>query len=185
MASAEPKGIGSENGRAHGRLQRLNALIHFENDLIAALRAAIERLSEPTDQQRLRAFVEDHEQHVRELSAQVVALGETPASGADATRLLTEGKVRLGGLSGDRPIFAAMRANEEYACAAYERALPNTAVDSPPAPLARYALDAIDAETSPLRALLVRLLADERRHLRWIERRLGIPARRERDSVSS
>lgn len=186
MATAEPKRVGHEHGRTHVRVRQLDALIHFENDMIAAFRAAIERLGEANDQQRLRAFVEDHQQHVRELSAQVVALGEEPARGADAKRLLTEGKLRLGGLSGDRPIFAALRANEEDSCAAYERAI--ATLDAPlttGAPGPRYAIDAIDAEVSPTRALLVRLLADERRHLRWLERRLGLAASRQRDSVSS
>ena len=72
------------------------------------------------------AFKDDHQRHVAELGAIVRQEGDTPPSKGDMKRLLTEGKVVLAALAGDKAILRAMKSNEDDTNAAYERATGRT-----------------------------------------------------------
>ncbi len=130
-------------------------LIELDFDAIEAYQAAVDRLQDFMVQQQLRAFMADHERHVRELSEIVRGQGgEAPTKG-DFKRVLTKGKVVIGNLVGDRGILMAMKSNEDETNQAYEQAVRQHDL------------------TSEVREVLQRNLADERRHRAWIEDRLS------------
>jgi len=137
----------------------LNQLIELDFDAIEAYQAAVERIEAVADRTQLQWFMGDHERHVRELTAFVQQMGETPATKADIKQVLTKGKVVIAGLLGDRAILMAMKTNEDDTNTAYERAVRRNDL-----PIA-------------VRTVLERNLADERRHRSWIEARLGSEAR--------
>lgn len=130
-------------------------LIALDHDAIEAYQAAVDRVQDYMVQQQLRAFMADHERHVRELSDLVRAHGGTPPAGGDFKRVLTKGKVVIGNLMGDRGILMAMRSNEEDTNQAYDQA--NRRTDLP----------------ADVREVVQRGLADERRHRAWIDDRLS------------
>ncbi|MGF1549692.1 MAG: DUF892 family protein [Sphingomonadaceae bacterium] len=129
----------------------LKELVHLDYDAIEAYEAAIERLEDPRYKQRLSEFCGDHRRHTENLAGHLRQLGEDVPEGPDLKRVLTEGKVVLAGLAGDKAILTAMRANEEVTNKAYEKALEK--------------VDANAAIEDTLRANL----ADERRHRAWLK----------------
>ncbi|MBX3471521.1 MAG: PA2169 family four-helix-bundle protein, partial [Planctomycetes bacterium] len=130
-------------------------LIELDFDAIEAYQAAVDRLEDFMVQQQLRAFMADHERHVRELSEIVRGQGGEPPTKGDFKRVLTKGKVVIGNLVGDRGILMAMKSNEDDTNQAYEQAV------------RRHDL------TTEVREVLQRNLSDERRHRAWIEDRLS------------
>src|SRR5207253_1968321 len=98
----------------------------------------------------------DHERHTRDLRPLVERMGEKPSDRPDVKSILTKGKVVLAALVGDRPILQAMKTNEDDTNTAYERAA------------ARSDL------TPDVRDVIMRNLADERRHRAYIEQRLSL-----------
>lgn len=125
-------------------------LIQLDHDAADAYQAAIDRLDNPTFRSNLSEFRRDHLRHIDELGVVLTGQGRTPPKGGDMKRLLTRGKVVIGGLIGDKAVLQAMRTNEADTNTAYERAVKFR--DLPPA--ARDALE--------------RGLEDERRHCDWI-----------------
>lgn len=130
-------------------------LIELDFDAIEAYQASIDRLEDFMVQQQMRAFLADHERHVRELTTVVESLGGSAPTKGDFKRVLTKGKVVIGQIAGDRGILMAMKSNEDDTNQAYEQAA------------RRHDLPA------DTRDLLQRNLADERRHRAWIEDRLS------------
>jgi uncharacterized protein (TIGR02284 family) len=141
-------------GKEANAIEMLKNLIELDHDAVDAYKAAVDKLSDTTSQETLSTFQRDHERHITELGALVQRLGQTPPSKGDLKRLLTQGKVELAGLMGDKAILTAMKTNEDDTNAAYERA--STRGDLPAG-----AADVIR-----------RNLADERRHREWIVNRL-------------
>ena len=133
----------------------LSDLASLDHDAIAAYDAAIARVEDSGIKEALRGFRDDHERHARELAGLITRLGGTPPEGAGAKSLLTQGKVVLGGLLGDKAILLAMKTNEDDTNTAYERALNH------------------DARPAATEDVLRRGLADERRHRAWIESTLA------------
>jgi uncharacterized protein (TIGR02284 family) len=131
----------------------LNRLIQLHYDAIDACKAAVEHVEDPRSRQQLGATLEDHRGHVDELAVVVRNLGGEPASPSDL-RPLRARKRSAGGLDCERALLAALGKNEEGACAAYEDA----------ASLPGVPLDVL--------AALERNLADQRKHLAWVQRRL-------------
>lgn len=131
--------------------EKLNDLIQLDFDAIDAYAAAIERLESAEYRQQLAAFMADHERHTENLAAKVRELGGTPKHKGDAMRILTKGKVVIGGLMGDKAILMAMKANEEVTNKTYEHMLEK--VSGRP-----------DVES-----LVDGNLGDERRHKAWID----------------
>lgn len=133
----------------------LHELIELDLDAIEAYKAAIARLEDALVKGQLELFMADHERHVIDLSGLLRGMGQEPPTAADFKRILTMGKVVIGGLIGDRGILSAMRSNEQDTNQAYEQAVARD--DLPPR----------------VRTVLEQGLADERRHRAWIESQLG------------
>ncbi|EYF04178.1 PA2169 family four-helix-bundle protein [Chondromyces apiculatus] len=132
----------------------LKDLIELDYDAIEAYEAAIERMDDMRDRAQLSTFLADHRRHVNDLSLFMHDLGGTPPDGGDIKRILTKGKVVLGGLLGDRAVLTAMKTNEDDTNTAYERALKRNDIPA------------------RIRAVFQRNLADERRHRDWIVQRI-------------
>jgi rubrerythrin len=137
-----------------GLVLSLNHLIVTDYDAIEAYEAAIERVTGDEDRRTLRSFLADHQRHIEKLSELVRQEGDAPADHADLKRLLTKGKVVVGGLMGEEAVFRAMLSNEALTNDVYEHfGLPRELPSS-------------------TRLLLAHCLDDERRHREWLERRL-------------
>ena len=132
----------------------LRQLVELDYDAIEAYRAAIARLHDPESKAALTGFMQDHERHISDLGVHLRAMGEEPPTGPDLKRVLTEGKVVIAGLLGDRAVLAAMKTNEDDTNTAYERA------------------SSREDLTPDLQLLLRHNLNDERRHRAWIEQRI-------------
>jgi uncharacterized protein (TIGR02284 family) len=142
-------------GREKEVVDLLNDLLELEFDAIEAYQTAIEKLDGAGDKRELGSFLVDHQRHINELTTCVEAIGGTAASKADLKRVLTQGKVVLMGLLGDRAIMMAMKTNEDDTNTAYERAAGRK-------DLSPSILDVVE-----------RALADERRHRSWIVARIA------------
>jgi rubrerythrin len=136
-------------------VKNLRSLIALDFDAIEAYQAAIARLQSALDRDQLRSFLADHRRHVFELSPLVAELHGQPVTEADFRRLLTKGRVVLGGVIGDRGVLEAMMSNEVGTTRSYQKA--SLEPGMPPR----------------VRAVIERNLSDERRHLAWIQERLG------------
>lgn len=126
-------------------------LIELDYDAIAAYEAAIERMDNETYKNKLNSFKQDHEKHIEGLSAFLQDKGKDGPTGPSVKSYLTQGKVVLANLIGDRTILIAMRSNEIDTNTAYERI--NNYEDMP----------------QEIRETLKQGLEDERRHLAWLE----------------
>ena len=102
----------------------------------------------------LQTFLDDHRRHIERLAELVRQAGNRPVDHADLRRILTKGKVVVGGLMGEEAVLRAMASNEEVTNEAYEK------IGSP---------RDLPSET---RLLLAHCLDDERRHREWLERRI-------------
>jgi uncharacterized protein (TIGR02284 family) len=139
----------------HGDMKAvLHQLIELDFDAVEAYQAAIDRLKDTEAKQALSGFKRDHERHVQEVGEQLRLLGGEPPTGPDLKRVLTQGKVVIASVMGDRAILSAMKTNEDDTNTAYERVTSRN--DLQP----------------PLLTLLRRNLEDERRHRTWIEQRI-------------
>lgn len=133
----------------------LEKLIELDYDAIEAYEAAIERLDDPTTAAKLNEFKGDHVRHTEDLGKILRESGREPPKKGDIKRVLTKGKVVLGGLAGDEAILRAMKTNEDDTNHAYERAVDN------------------DVAPARVKEVLRKNLSDERRHRAWIEERLA------------
>jgi rubrerythrin len=139
----------------HGDLGTiLREVVELDFDAVEAYRAAIERLRDGESKSKLSEFMADHERHIGDIGAHIRMMGKEPPSGGDVKRFVTEGKVVIAGLLGDRPILMAMKTNEDDTNTAYER------------------VSSRDDLSPELVLLLRRNLNDERRHRAWIEQRI-------------
>lgn len=132
----------------------LEELIKLDFDAVEAYEAAIERLEDAESRRMLNEFCEDHRRHTRNLGEHLRNAGHTPPKGPDAKRILTQGKVVIAGLAGDKAILKAMKSNEDDTNAAYERAGNK---DLP----------------QEIHRTVLGNLEDERRHRAWIERKIS------------
>ncbi len=131
----------------------LNRLIQLHYDAIDACKAAVAHVEDPRARQQLGATLEDHRGHVDELAVVVRNLGGEPASPSDL-RPLRAKKCASRSPECEHALLEALGRNEEGTRAAYEDAtsLPGVPLD--------------------VLAALERNLADQRKHLAWVERRL-------------
>jgi uncharacterized protein (TIGR02284 family) len=135
--------------------ERLHNLIELDYDAISAYESAIDRIDDAESKERLAEFMADHQKHTRNLSEHLTAMGETPPTEGDVKGILTQGKVFVAGLMGDKAILKAMKTNEDDTNAAYEHALAHEDTDA------------------SVKQTLQSNLEDERRHREWIERRIS------------
>lgn len=132
----------------------LKELVKLDYDAIEAYDAAIERLEDPVTKEELARFRQDHVRHTENLGQLLGRMNEEVPDGPDMKRLLTEGKVYIANLGGDKAILRAMQANEKVTNEAYEKALEANGFDA------------------AIRDTLMANLDDERRHKAWIESRI-------------
>jgi uncharacterized protein (TIGR02284 family) len=132
---------------------KLNDLIKLDVDAVHAYDQAIEACVIDEVRDRLTEFRGDHDRHIRDLSAQVRALGAEPEVRRDWKGFFIEGFTAIAS-QGDHSALLAMRGNEELTNRTYERAL-----------------DMQDL-TPEVRSLLERNFSDEQRHLSWIKNQL-------------
>jgi rubrerythrin len=130
-------------------------LIKLDYAAIEAYDAAIARLSKAEYQQKLRDFRDDHGEHTQVLGEWLRHHGETPPDTAGAKQVLTQGKVVIAALLGDKQILQAMKTNEDDTNTASERAVNHDQADG------------------GIRGIFNKNLADERRHREWIEATLA------------
>lgn len=130
----------------------LKQLLELELDAIRAYDSAITRIGNDDYRAQLTAFRADHQRHVQQLARVLGESGREPPKGPDLKRVLTEGKVVVASLIGDRALLFAMRTNESDTKVAYERASASALV------------------APQVKELLRRNLADERRHHAWLDR---------------
>jgi hypothetical protein len=135
------------------QLRMLNDIIEIDFDAIEAFEAAIERLGD-ADRSQLHQFLADHRRHAVRVAELVSQLGGTPVSKADFRRLVTRGRVLMGGLLSDQAVLKAVRSNEAQIAKAYAFLGKNPAMP--------YHGTELFAEC----------LADERLHQAWLDRRI-------------
>jgi ferritin-like metal-binding protein YciE len=135
-------------------IDAVKELIELDYDAIGAYEAAIIRLERAEYRKKLQEFKEDHERHVKELTAFLTTLGKATPSGPDNTKsLMAKAKVILGSIIGDGKILSAMLSNEADTNTAYERM--NKRADELPG--------------SNIHKIIARGLEDEIKHKNWLE----------------
>lgn len=132
------------------------ALIELDYDAIEAYEAAINRLENAEYRLQMQQFKADHERHVVELSEALAQIGQKPPTGPDAKQYLTQGKVVLAKIMGDKAILTAMRSNEIDTNTAYERVSMHEHI------------------TAEFTAIVQRGFADEKRHKAWLEEKIAL-----------
>lgn len=133
-------------------LQALNHLIQLDYDAVEAYDAAIERLKSTHWREVLKSFREDHKRHITIFTGYLRDLEYAHPQGPSLKSILTQGKVMIANLSGDKAILLAMRSNELDTNTAYKRMLEHPGLTDD---LFKKVNDAYD---------------DEKRHLSWIEK---------------
>ncbi|QJR81013.1 DUF892 family protein [Alteromonas pelagimontana] len=129
----------------------LKELCQLDYDAIEAYEEAIKRLDNNDIASTLTKFKGDHEAHIRHLNRLLSSRGEKSVDGPDMKRFLTEGKVIIADLMGDKAILAAMIANEKITEKSYKEARD------------------VDELTMEERTQLTQHYEDEKRHKEWIE----------------
>ncbi|MGQ3888588.1 ferritin-like domain-containing protein [Legionella sp. CNM-1927-20] len=129
----------------------LYELCELDYDAIEAYEAAINLLEKEGHIKKMEEFKEDHQRHVEEISNLLRKHQAKVPDGPSPKSFLTQGKVVLVNLMGDRAILQAMLTNEQDTNTAYER-------------LNKYKDKWKDAVT-----ILKRGLSDEKKHKRWIQ----------------
>lgn len=137
--------------------ERLGDLVKVDVAAVEACSEAIERIEAEPLRTQLSQFRDDHQRHVRELTQAIQTMGsEVPKQSPDMKGKLIEGMTAMRSAMGDEQALKAMRQNEVVTNHAYE--------------------DALQDHTWPgeIQSLLDRGLADERRHLQWVEDQLTV-----------
>src|ERR1041385_2462108 len=137
------------------RIDKLNDLIALDLDAVNAYESAIKRIKAVDVARQLRQFQLDHERHVTDLTACVLKLGGKARTKPDVKGFFIQGFTAVTSMMGDEAALRAMRGNEQVTTRTYARALESVWPDD-------------------VRALIERNLADERRHLAFIEEALGL-----------
>jgi hypothetical protein len=132
----------------------LAELVRLDVDAVLAYDRAIAALGDGGVSRTLASFKLDHQRHVLDLSAALLALGvEPPAAQPDLKGSILGGVTAVRARLGTAQALAAMRTNEQLTTSSYARALAK--------PFPEHLLE-----------IVRRGDADERRHLAWIERAL-------------
>jgi len=129
----------------------LVCMLELELDAVEAYKAACNRLEDANYKNQIAAYQQDHENHIRDLTQMIRGYGKEAPHDPTMKSVLTQGKVVVGALMGDKAILMAMLDNEKDTNTAYERMC-----SFPHVP---------EAELSILR----KCWADEQKHKAWIE----------------
>jgi len=130
---------------------RLICLTKLDIDMWHAYGQALDLIANPRILQQIKEIRNDHEQHIKDLSALVRMLGEVPPEfKQDFQGFLIYGITSLSTVVGQKGALEAMRINELYSRRIYSEALQG---DMP----------------GDVKALLDRIHKDEVRHLKLIQ----------------
>jgi rubrerythrin len=132
---------------------QLEELLQLDHDAIAAYRVTLAELDSPTLRLDLRRNLQDHERHVRELSAHIEQLGGMAMAMPQPTGAFELAVQSAVAMASDRSVLLAFRANELKVRDRYGRAAEE---NFPPA----------------IAATVRRAAVDERRHYEWAARAL-------------
>lgn len=139
--------------------EKLGDLLKLDVDAVHAYNEAIEKIEAQELRSHLSEYRDDHQRHVTELTQLIRGMGEeAPSPKPDAKGLLIEGMTKLRSSMGDEQAMKAMHQNEEITNRAYEKAAQQTYW--PPEAM----------------RVIEHGLADERRHIAWIEQQLSVTA---------
>lgn len=134
----------------------VKSLVELEYDAKEAYDAAIDHLKDKDYKQKLIEFRQDHERHIRDLTAALARHNEDIPQGPDAKKWLTKGKVFLGNVIGDKAILMAMKSNELDTNTAYETMV------------------AREDKWDDISEVLYNCLADEKKHKSWLEQTVNL-----------
>lgn len=129
---------------------RLDHLLRIDLDAVRAYTQAIDNVADTAIRDMLAAFRADHERHVEDLSAEIVARGRQPPQTAHFGGFALAGFTGVAAGVAPAGALMAMQSNEVVTNQAYDMAL------------------AANGMPDGLRRLLLRNFGDEQRHLRTI-----------------
>ncbi len=129
----------------------LYELCELDYDAIEAYQAAINRIDLMQYKESLTEFKMDHQRHVDEITMILKKHQCDAPDGPSVKEYLTQGKVVLANMFGDKAILHAMLTNEEDTNQAYDR-------------INNHQHKWADSED-----ILRRAWADEKRHKAWLE----------------
>lgn len=134
----------------------LGDILKLDVDAVQAYNEAIEKIENQSVRAQLSTYRDDHQRHVTDLTQAIRTLGKEPPSATqDIKGKLIEGMTSLRSSLGDDQALKAMRQNEQITNNTYEDA-------------------ASKSWTADVAPIIERGLADERRHLAWIEQQLSV-----------
>lgn len=130
-------------------------LLELEHSARDALSAAVSRLDNQEYRTAVEGMLRDHDRHISELSSLLQKHGqEVPTSSGtlDMKSMVTQSKVMLSQIAGDKAILTALASNEVDTNTAYERMLNH------------------EGKWSDAAEIITKGFEDERRHKEWLER---------------
>lgn len=98
-------------------------LMTLSYDAVKAYDAAIKRLEDTLSKTVFQEFKNDHEHQISELSAFLQSCCQELSEEDELKTFLTQGRIFIAELFGDKAIIAAMRSNEIDTTSAYKRLL--------------------------------------------------------------
>lgn len=135
-------------------IDALKELLEFEYDMKEAYKISIDKLHKENYEykNKLSEFLEDHENHIIQLSNVLKKYNEKIPEKPDVIKnFLSKGKIYLANLIGDETILSAMAGNEADANLAYER------------------MNARHDTFEDAKHFLKTALADEKKHKAWLD----------------
>jgi hypothetical protein len=105
-----------------------SSLIERYFDVIDANHRALDRLEAPPNRDLALELGAEYERSARLLTELVFELGGQPPTHGDMRRVVTEAKVALAEIAGDRGVLGALKSNEKGLCSALERAVASPAL---------------------------------------------------------
>ena len=136
--------------------EEINSLIQLDIDAVEAYKQALRNIDFPSIYSSLEGFRQDHEEHIRALSAEIHQLGGKPIERSqDFKGYLIEGFTAIRSVTGVEGALKAMLGNEKLTTQTYEKAL--------------------DADVPVSTKNIIRKnYEDEERHLKYIENALDL-----------
>jgi bacterioferritin (cytochrome b1) len=135
-------------------LDALKELLEFEYDVAEAYETATAKINAENHayRKKLLEFHQEHNYHITELSNILKSFNEKPLHKPDIVKkFLSNGKIYLANLIGDKKILAAMANNEIDTNLAYER------------------MNARHDISEQFKKFFKQALADEKKHKTWFE----------------
>lgn len=130
-------------------IDRLNAHIRGELDILAVVDDALGVCTHDDIREKLQEFRHEHERHIELLSALIVSLGGEPTNHRDLVGILMGVSARIGARS-DASGLRVLRRDLERTASRYESSL-------------------FDELRPAVREAYEQILADERRHMSWLD----------------